>query len=147
MNESMQKIIAIASDHNGFSYKGHLIKHLQKLGYHVNDLGTNSEDRVDYPDFGKLVCSQITEQDAHMGILICGTGIGMSIVANRYSSVRAALCVNENMAEKARLHNDANVIIFGANNNSKAELIKMLYIFLATSFEGGRHSSRLNKIG
>ena len=71
----------------------------------------------------------------------------MSIVANRYSAVRAALCVNENMAEKARLHNDANIIIFGANNNSKAELIKMLDIFLATSFEGGRHSSRLNKIG
>ncbi len=145
MLKKSQKIL-IASDHAGYNLKAALIKFLTISKYsNIEDLGCDSsENAVDYPDFAKKMAKKI--QNDEVGILICGSGIGISIAANRFLNIRAALCVNEEMAILSRLHNDANVICFGARMISEGLAIKILQEFLATDFEGKRHKNRVEKI-
>ena len=144
----MQKI-SIASDHNGVKLKDTIVQYLKSEKYQILDLGPNDESvSVDYPDYAKKVCDSIIDQDekAVIGILICGTGIGMSISANRYSGIRAALCTDIFMAERARAHNDSNILVIGNFISSEKESLEIVRAFLCTPFEGGRHSRRLSKI-
>ncbi|MCH9853114.1 MAG: ribose 5-phosphate isomerase B [Alphaproteobacteria bacterium] len=143
-----QKHIAIACDHAGFALKQHLCLHLQthQLCDKIIDFGTDSEQSVDYPDYAHLLCEAITKGDVDTGILICGSGTGMVITANRYPDSRAALCYNTEMARLARLHNNANIIVLGARFITETDACNMLDAFLQTEFEGGRHERRLNKI-
>lgn len=139
--------ISIASDHHGVLIKSKIKTYLDSMDYKIMDLGpSNPDESVDYPDYAKKVCDSILEDEVNFGILICSTGIGMSIAANRYSFVRAALCVNTIMAERARAHNDANVLVLGTVSLTDAEMLEIVKIFLTTSFEGGRHIRRLSKI-
>jgi ribose 5-phosphate isomerase B len=140
----MKKIL-IATDHAGFKLKEELKNYLSK-NYEVVDLGTNSEESVDYPDFGKALAKAIEEKKAEQGILICGSGIGISIAANRNPAVRAALVYNEEAAKLARQHNNANVIALGARFIDTQTAIKLVDTFLTTSFEGGRHENRVKKL-
>jgi ribose 5-phosphate isomerase B len=138
--------LAIASDHAGVLLKSKIIKFLEKMGMKVLNLGSDNEERVDYPDYASKVVEEIIEGVVGKGILICGTGIGMSIAANRSSAIRAALCTSETMAEYARLHNNANILVLGSKLVDDALSLKMVEKFLATKFEGGRHARRLAKI-
>ncbi len=140
----MQKI-PIASDHAGFKLKKKLINELSKK-YELLDFGTFSIKTVDYPDFAKKLASEIDSCKYERGILICGSGIGMSIVANRFINVRAALCLNDEMAKLSRQHNDANILVLGSRLISWQEAIKCLIVFFKTEYEGGRHQARLDKI-
>ncbi len=137
--------IAIACDHAGLEMKSSLLEHLQSLGHSVLDLGTNSPDRVDYPDFGAAMGEAIKSGQAARGVLVCGSGIGISIAANRYSEVRAALIHDALGAKMCRLHNDANVICFGGRMTGMGVALDCLDIFLETEFEGGRHTARVAK--
>ncbi len=139
--------LLIASDHAGFDLKKSLIENLTSEGYKVVDLGCkDAQNSVDYPDYAKKLCLQIIDKKANRGILICGSGIGISIAANRYKEIRAALCLNQEMAKLARQHNDANVIALGARLTSENEAIKAVKTFLTTDFEGGRHDQRVTKL-
>ena len=138
--------LAIASDHAGVKLKGKIIRDLRKKNVKVLDLGTDSEEKVDYPDFTYKMVEEIIEKTVSQGILICGTGIGMSIAANRSSDIRAALCTSEFMAERARSHNDANILVLGSKLVDDDISIKMVKKFLKTEFEGGRHARRIAKI-
>ncbi len=138
--------LAIASDHAGINLKAKIVQFLQKKNMKILDLGTDTDESVDYPDYSHKMVEEIIEETAPKGILICGTGIGMSIAANRSSSIRAALCVTEYMAERARMHNDANILVLGSKLTPDALSIKMVEKFLKTEFEGGRHARRLAKI-
>ena len=137
------KKISIASDHAGFSLKKKLIDFF-KNSFEFIDHGTISEESADYPDFAHKIASN-TLEDEISGVLICGSGIGMSIVANRYKNVRAALCLNENMARLSREHNNANILVLGSRLISEDEAIKCFTMFFKTKFEGGRHQARLRK--
>lgn len=140
--------IAIASDHSGYILKEKIISHFNDnniISY--IDLGTNTTETVDYPIYAKKLAYYILENHIQFGILVCGTGIGMSIVANRISGIRAAVCTNVLMAEMARAHNDANILVLGAKIVTNDELaIKIINKFFDTQFEGGRHSTRLSQI-
>ncbi len=138
--------LVIASDHAGVKLKAKIIKKLQEKKLNILDFGTDDDTRVDYPDYSAKVTETIREGESEKGILICGTGIGMSIAANRGSEIRAALCFNEEMAEKSRSHNNANILVLGSKITSDNVSLKMLDIFLNTKFEGGRHSERIAKI-
>jgi ribose 5-phosphate isomerase B len=139
--------IVIASDHAGVALKNQVIRLVQeKLGYEVKDLGTFSEDSVDYPDYGMLVGKAVSGGEAERGILICGTGIGMSIIANKFPGVRAALCHNEVTARLSREHNDANVLVMGERILGTAVALDLVKVWFETAFEGGRHQRRLDKI-
>ncbi|MFN5006399.1 MAG: ribose 5-phosphate isomerase B [Ignavibacteria bacterium] len=138
--------IAIGSDHAGFERKQEILEHLLSLGHEVQDLGTYSKDSMDYPDIAVEVALKVAQNQVERGILICGSGIGVSIVANKTEGVRAANCVNEEMARLARQHNDANVLTLGERLVDKTTAINMVDIFLTTSFEGGRHEQRVSKI-
>ena len=138
--------LAIAIDHAGVKLKDKIIRDLRKKNVKVLDLGTDSEERVDYPDFTYKMVEEIIEKTVSQGILICGTGIGMSIAANRSSDIRAALCTSEFMAERARSHNDANILVLGSKLVDDDISIKMVEKFLKTEFEGGRHARRIAKI-
>lgn len=138
--------LGIASDHAGFELKTKVVDFLQNNNFRVLDLGTHSKESVDYPDYAKKLTDEIIEETIAFGILICDTGIGMSMAANRNSEIRAALCTNEFMAERARLHNDANVLVLGSKISDEETAVKITQKFLKTSFEGGRHSNRLKKI-
>ena len=140
-------MIAIASDHAGLDLKKLLIEELKALGEAVLDLGTDSADSVDYPDFADALARAITQGTAAKGILVCGTGIGISIAANRHKGIRAAHCRDTTDARYARLHNDANVIALGARTTGIEVAKDCLKIFLATGFEGGRHQRRVDKLG
>ena len=141
-------MIAIASDHAGLDLKKLLVEELKAMGETVLDLGTNSADSVDYPDFGDALARTITEGRAAKGVLVCGTGIGMSIAANRHMGIRAAHCRDTTDARYARLHNDANVIALGARTVGIEVAKDCLKTFLATGFEGGgRHQRRVDKLG
>lgn len=143
----MIKKIVIASDHGGYELKETLIIELKSLDYEVEDLGTHSgEVSVDYPDFGHKMANTIKADYSKMGILICGTGIGMSIVANRHGGIRAALCHNTKTARLAREHNSANVLVLGARVISEKVAKNCVRVFLETEFERGRHIDRLKKI-
>lgn len=133
-------------DHSGFALKNKIIKYLRSKNISILDYGTNSQQIVDYPDYSKKVVDGILEEVALLGILICGTGIGMSIAANRTSEIRAALCFDVFMAERARAHNDANILVLRAKVPEEQVVYQMVDKFLSTSFEGGRHITRLSKI-
>ena len=135
--------ILIASDHAGFFLKNKLINYFKKK-FEFIDFGTHSEESVDYPDFAHKLANEISTKNLS-GVLICGSGVGMSMVANRYKNVRAALCFNENMAKLSRQHNDANILVLGSRLISFEEATKSIEVFLSTNFEGGRHQGRLDK--
>ncbi len=137
--------ILIASDHAGFELKKTLLDKLEeKLG--LIDLGTFSDKSVDYPDYSKKLSQDISSKKFDRGVLICGSGIGMSMSANRFNNVRAALCMNDEMARLSRQHNNANILVLGSRLISSQEAIKCLLVFLETKFEGGRHQARLDKL-
>lgn len=139
--------ISIASDHAGFSLKEKIIRYLNSIDCDVTDLGPKgNNESVDYPDYAITLCKYLLENPGNIGILICATGIGMSIAANRFSDIRAALCTSVEMAELARMHNDANILVLGSKINSVDTNISIVKKFLSTSFEGGRHILRLAKI-
>ncbi len=136
--------IAIGSDHAGFDLKEKLKSSLSE--HHIDDFGTFSIESVDYPDFAKKVSLAVENGEDEMGILICGSGIGMSITANRYPGVRAALCTTLYHAQMARKHNDANVLAMGARTTHLPDAMAITDIFLKTPFEGGRHKRRVDKM-
>jgi RpiB/LacA/LacB family sugar-phosphate isomerase len=138
--------IAIASDHAGVDLKDRIVKFLQGLGQPVEDFGTHNQDSVDYPDYGLQVAQAVSEGKAERGILICGTGIGMSIVANKFPGVRAALCYDPFTAEVSRRHNDANILVLGGRVLEGKTALEIVRLWLATGFDGGRHARRLAKI-
>lgn len=138
--------IAIAGDHGGFRLKGEIIKHLDSKGLEYKDLGTYNEDSVDYPDYGQAVGKAVASGEFDRGIIICGTGIGISIAANKIPGIRAALCGDCFSAKASREHNDANVLALGERVIG-VELAKMITdIWLKTKFAGGRHEKRVEKI-
>ena len=139
----MNKVL-IASDHAGFNLKKILIEELQGE-IKFEDLGPFSENSVDYPDYAKKLSKKIDLKNDLVGVLICGSGIGMSMVANRFKNVRAALCMNNKMSMLARQHNNANILVLGSRLISEQEAIKCLLVFLKTNYEGGRHQARLDK--
>jgi ribose 5-phosphate isomerase B len=141
------QIVAIANDHAGVALKTLLLEEVRACGFETNDLGTHSTDSVDYPDYGDRVARVITEGHAQFGIAICGSGIGISIAANRHAGIRAALCSSGLAAELSRRHNDANVLCLGARLMGEAEAIECVQRFLHTAFEGGRHKTRVEKLG
>jgi ribose 5-phosphate isomerase B len=141
----MSKVIAIAADHGGFELK-EFLKEKLKDKITLNDFGTSSNDSVDYPDYAHIVASKIENKEADFGILICGSGNGINMAANKHTSIRSALCWNSEIAKLARLHNDANIIALPGRFIDFEEALKSVEIFLATDFEGGRHSNRINKI-
>ena len=144
---SPKQPIVIASDHAGVALKTRIVRLLrEELGYEVADLGAFSEDSVDYPDYGAKVGEAVSTGQAERGVLICGTGIGMSIIANKYPGVRAALCHNELMARLSREHNDANVLVMGERTTGAAVALEMVRTWFNAKFEGGRHQRRLDKI-
>lgn len=140
------KKIAIGADHAGFIYKTTIIAHLESLGYQVIDKGTYSEQSVDYPDFAHPVAEAVETGVADLGILICGSGNGVAITANKHQGIRAALCWTQELAALARQHNDANVLSLPARFVPIEEAIHMVETFIQTTFEGGRHQNRVNKI-
>ena len=141
-----EKKILIASDHGGFSLKESLKSYLQKIGYEIIDYGTNGVQSVNYPDFAKLLTTGIKEKIADKGILICTSGIGMSIAANRYPFIRAALVHSTEESHLARAHNDANVLVFGAKFIAPKTAQQCVPEFLTTEFEGGRHICRVQAL-
>jgi ribose 5-phosphate isomerase B len=143
---SAQKIV-IASDHAGFELKASLKQSLQDEGYEVLDLGAHSTESVDYPDFAAALAGAIRDGEAERGILICGTGIGISIAANRHPGIRAALCHDTTGARLSRQHNDANVLVLGARMVGAEVAKDCVATFFSTPFEGGRHSRRVEMLG
>ena len=140
------KKIAIASDHGGFDLKESVITFLLKKGWEVDNLGAPSTDSVDYPDYGIKVAKAIIEKKFLRGILICGTGVGMSIVVNRFPGIRGTLCSDVYTAKMCREHNDSNILILGGRVIGVSLALEILDIWLKTEFEGGRHQKRLDKI-
>jgi ribose 5-phosphate isomerase B len=143
----LNSTVAIANDHAGVALKSALLPEVEACGFSVIDLGTATTDSVDYPDYGYLVADAVTSGRAQFGIAICGTGIGISIAANRKAGARAALCHNAHTARLARQHNDANIIALGARILSEAEAKECVRQFLTTDYEGGRHDIRVKKLG
>ncbi|MHA1601238.1 MAG: ribose 5-phosphate isomerase B [Alphaproteobacteria bacterium] len=141
------KPIAIGSDHAGYEMKVTLIEELRSLGHDVLDLGCDGLESVDYPDFGKVVAEAVADGRAERGVVVCGTGIGISMAANRNPRVRAAVCWDETSARLAREHNDANVLALGARLIGPEVAKACLRVFLATEFAGGRHTARVAKLG
>lgn len=138
--------ISIGNDHAGPDYKQAILKHLEAQGHTVMNHGTDTFDSVDYPDFGHPVALDVTEGRADFGIVICGSGNGISITVNKHQGIRAALCWTKEIAALARQHNDANIISIPARFTSIQQAVEMVDTFLATAFEGGRHANRVNKI-
>ncbi len=138
--------IAIGSDHAGFVLKQELIKYLEDKGNLVVDKGCYSEERADYPDFGHAVANAVLNRDAVFGILMCGSGNGINISANKHKGIRAALCWNPEIAALARQHNDANILVLPARFIKVTEAYKCVDVFLSEKFEGGRHQARIDKI-
>ena len=142
----MGERIPIASDHAGFELKETLATTLAGLGFEVDDLGTDSDGSTDYADYGHPLADRVSRGEACRGVLLCGTGLGMSYVANRYPRVRAAVAWSPEVAELARRHNDANVLVLPARFVSADEGVRILRAWLETPFEGGRHERRIAKI-
>jgi ribose 5-phosphate isomerase B len=139
--------LAIGADHGGVELKQEIVKFLQSIkNIEVSDYGTTTRDSVDYPDFGRTVSEAVSQGTVDRGILICGTGIGMSIVANRFPRVRAALCHDNFTARMSRLHNDANVLVMGERVIGRGVAMDIVKTWLETEFEGSRHQRRLDKI-
>ncbi|WP_353684182.1 ribose 5-phosphate isomerase B [Thermodesulfovibrio sp. 3907-1M] len=138
--------VAIGSDHAGFELKEVISHMVKKMGHEVIDMGTGSSCSVDYPDYAEAVAKAVSDGAVERGILICGTGIGMSIVANKFKNVRAALCNDLFTAKMSRLHNDANILCIGGRVVGKDLAMEIVNVWFNTSFEGGRHIRRLEKI-
>ena len=138
--------IGIGSDHGGFKLKTVVSNHLKSLGHEILDLGTNSEESCDYPVYGEKVGLAVKEEICDLGIAICGTGLGISMVVNKISGIRGALCTNEFMAEMARAHNNANVLVMGARVLGEGLALRIVDVFLNSKFEGGRHQKRVDLI-
>ena len=141
-----RRAVLLAADHAGYELKQDLARHLADLGYEAVDLGTDSPNSVDYPDFAHRLAEAIERGEAGQGILCCGAGIGMSMAANRHPGVRAANCLDERMAALAREHNDANVLCLGSRLLDADQAKKIVWTFLETPFGGGRHGRRVEKI-
>ncbi len=144
MNDTNTPII-IGCDHAAYPLKEKVKEYLTGKGIDVEDVGTNSEKSVDYPDFGKKVASMVSNSNFKRGILMCGTGIGMSMVANKFSHVRAALCTEPFSAEMSRRHNDSNILVMGGRMTGETLAIEIVRVWLETPFDGGRHQERLNQ--
>ena len=138
--------IALASDHAGYAEKERLKELLADLGIEFDDLGTVSEESVDYPDYARKVAEQVAQGKVEQGVLVCGSGTGMAITANKVPGVRAAVAWSEEIARLARQHNDANVLAIGARTTPPDEIPKIVRAWFATKFEGGRHAARVEKI-
>ena len=138
--------IAIGADHGGYELKQQVAEFLIAQGYEVNDLGTHSLESVDYPDFAELVAHAVARGEAERGIVICGTGIGVSMSANKIRGIRAALCTDCYMARMAREHNDAQLLCLGARVLGIGSALEIVHVFLGSEFEGGRHARRVGKI-
>lgn len=138
--------IAIASDHGGYELKKVIYEYLKELGHEAVDMGCDSEASVDYPDYAFPLCEKVAKGEFDRGILICGTGIGMSICANKVDGIRCALCSEPVSASLTRRHNDANVLAMGARIIGREMAKETVRVFLSTDFEGGRHENRINKI-
>ncbi len=142
----MTNIIPIGCDHAGYELKEHLKEYLTSKGYSITDFGGHSEESVDYPDYGHKVADYVCKNRGFKGIVICGSGNGINMVANKYKDIRSALCWNVEVVELARLHNNANILALPARFISKEEACKMVDVFFNTKFEGGRHLNRVKKI-
>jgi ribose 5-phosphate isomerase B len=138
--------IAVGSDHRGFAVKENVVQLLKRLGHEVSDCGTHDANSVDYPDIAAVVAHQVSAREVDRGILICGTGIGMCIAANKYPGVRAAPCHDDLSAEMSRRHNDLNLLCLSADMLGEKLIDRMVEIWLRTEFEGGRHARRVEKI-
>jgi len=138
--------ILLANDHAGTSLKNEIKKVLEKKGYNVTNLGCDTEESVDYPDFAHPLAEKVSNNDNLKGIIICGSGIGVSMSANKHKGVRSALCWNKETAKLSRSHNNANVLSLPARFLAKKEALEIVEIFLNTDFEGGRHKKRVDKI-
>jgi ribose 5-phosphate isomerase B len=139
-------IVTLGVDHHAVELKNSVIHHLEEMGFEVLDRGTMDDTPVDYPDIARKIAKDIRTMKANFGILICQTGIGMSIAANKFQGIRAALVMNEEMTQFSRRHNDANVLCIGSRYTSPELLNSILDVFFGTEFEGGRHERRLSKI-
>ena len=137
---------SIGNDHAGPNYKQAIVNFLLNQGHQVINHGTDTFDSVDYPDFGHLVATDIVTKKADLGIVICGSGNGIAMTVNKHQNVRAALCWNKEIAELARLHNDANIMSIPARFTSIEQAVEMVKVFINTNFEGGRHANRVGKI-
>ena len=140
------KKIFISSDHAGFKLKELIKNYLDKKNIKIVDLGPFNDGRVDYPDFAHKVAKKVKINNKHVGILVCGSGMGMNIAANRHKNIRAAQCYNSKSTKLSRLHNNANIITLGARLLTKKNALNCVSIFLKTKFEGGRHAKRIKKI-
>ncbi len=140
------KKIFISSDHAGFKLKESIKMYLSKKRLSFQDLGPSNDDKVDYPDYAHKVAKKVKTSKNNVGILVCGSGTGMNIAANKHKNIRAAQCFNLKSTKLSRLHNDANIITLGARVLSKNNALKFISVFLNTKFEGGRHSKRIRKI-
>lgn len=138
--------IAVGADHAGVHLKDALAEHLRAIGHAVSDVGTHGDERVDYPDFGAAVGRLIASGECERGVLVCGSGIGICMAANKIHGVRAGVAYDNTSAELMRAHNDAQVICFGARLTSPETAIAALDVFLATEFEGGRHQGRVDRL-
>lgn len=139
-------MIAIGSDHGGFALKESIKNYFEKNNIEYKDFGTNSTDSVNYPIYAEKVANAVASGEFEKGILCCGTGIGISIAANKVKGIRAALCTNEFCAEMTRRHNDANILCMGGRVIDEETAVKLTKIFLSTPFDGGRHLERINQI-
>ena len=142
----MKRIIAVASDHAGYKMKLAIVSHLREKGIEVKDLGTDSEESVDYPDFGHSLASAVESGACQLGISICGSGNGINMTANKHQGIRGALCWIEEIARLARRHNDANICSLPARFIKISQALEIVDIFMETEFEGGRHNKRRKKI-
>ena len=138
--------LAVASEHAGFEMKEEVRKHLEAKGHSVEDFGCCDSESCDYPDYAKKLCEALLNDMVERGVLVCGTGLGMSYAANRYKGIRAALCLNPQMAEMARAHNDANVLVLGARLIDFPAARDIINVWIETPFDGGRHLRRIQKL-
>lgn len=138
--------IAIGNDHAGTTYKNAIVSYLESKGYEVINCGTNADDSVDYPDFAHLVSKKVNDAEVDLGILLCGTGNGVAITANKYAKVRAGLAWTKEIAAIIKQHNNANVLVIPARFTAKEQVLEMVDTYLNTDFEGGRHQRRIDKI-
>ena len=142
----MKNVIPIGCDHAGLDLKKAIIKHLEQKGQEMKDVGTHTEESIDYPDFGHPVASYVEQNEDTLGIVICGSGNGINMTVNKHSGIRSALCWTVEIAELARQHNDANILALPARFLSIEEGVAIVDAFLTTEFEGGRHARRVAKI-
>ena len=144
--KSLFKKVSLASDHAGFNLKERIKKFLIKKKIKVIDLGPKNNNSVDYPDYAKKVAKNVSSKKSNMGILVCGSGTGMAMSANKFKKIRAAVCYNKASTRLSRQHNNANILALGARLTKRTDAIKLVSVFLNTKFEGGRHLRRVKKI-